>query len=117
MNIKMILFGEMDRFLHGREASVKPDDKQITVTHIVPKKFEEDIKALAEYVGEASFKSGLCIEVSLNELLGVVPRHRKRTDAYATLVKYLKDECNIILTIKSNKYEKENIHNGCDQRI
>lgn len=79
------------------------DDKQITITHIVPEKFREDVSALTNYVGEAGFKSGLSIEVSLNELLGIVPRQRKRTDAYDTLVKYLKDELNITLTIKNNR--------------
>lgn len=103
MRITQIILGENDKFLQGREASVKPDDKQITITHIVPKKFQEDVAALTNYVGEAGFKSGLSIEVSLNELLGVIPRQRKRTDAYDTLVKYLKDELNITLTIKTNR--------------
>jgi len=103
MNIRNIILGENDNFLREREASVKPDDMQITITHIVPEKFREDIAALTNYVGEAGFKSGLSIEVSLNELLSVVPRQRKRTDAYDTLVKYLKDELNITLTIKTNR--------------
>lgn len=103
MRITQIILGENDIFLQGREASVKPDDKQITITHIIPEKFREDVKALTNYVGEAGFKSGLNIEVSLNELLSVVPRQRKRTDAYDTLVKYLKNELNITLTIKNNR--------------
>lgn len=103
MNIRNIILGENDNFLREREASVKPDDMQITITHIVPEKFRKDIAALTNYVGEAGFKSGLSIEVSLNELLSVVPRQRKRTDAYDTLVKYLKDELNITLTIKTNR--------------
>lgn len=103
MNIYNIILGEKDEFLREREASVKPDDKQLTITHIVPERFREDVSALTNYVGEASFKSGLRIEVSLNELLGIVPRQRKRTDAYDTLVKYLNDELNITLTIKNNR--------------
>lgn len=103
MRITQIILGENDIFLQGREASAKPDDKQITITHIVPEKFRVDVKALTNYVGEVGFKSGLSIEVSLNELLSVVPRQRKRTDAYDTLVKYLKDELNITLTIKNNR--------------
>lgn len=103
MRITQIILGENDNFLQGREASVMSDDKQITITHIVPEKFREDVSALTNYVGEAGFKSGLSIEVSLNELLGIVPRQRKRTDAYDTLVKYLKDELNITLTIKNNR--------------
>jgi len=82
---------------------VEPFDKQKTTTHIVPEKYREDVAALTSYIGEERFISGLSIEVSLSELLGVVPRNRKRTDAYSSLVKYLKDECDITLTIKSSK--------------
>ena len=39
----------------------------------------------------------------LSELLAVIPRKRRRCEAYNSLVKYLREERNIILTIKSNK--------------
>ena len=103
MNLNLIILGENDAYLRGREAAVEPFDKQKTTAHIVPEKFREDIAALTKYVGEARFKSGLTIEVTLAELLNVVPRNRRRTDAYAALVKYLRDECQITLTIKSSK--------------
>ena len=103
MNLYSIIFGENDSFLRGREAEVEPFDKQITTTHIVPKKFREDVAALTEYIGAEKFKSGLTIEVSLAELLGIVPRNRKRTDAYDSLAKYLKSELDITLTIKTSK--------------
>lgn len=104
MNLYCIIFGENDSFLRGREAVVAdPLDKQITTTHIVPEKFRDDIAALTDYIGAEKFKSGLTIEVTLSELLGIVPRNRKRTDAYDALVKYLRDECQITLTIKSSK--------------
>lgn len=110
MTLINIIYSEKDEFLRGREASVKPDDKEIMITHIVPEKFQDDITALTGYVGEASFKSGLCIEVSLSELLGVVPRKRRRRDAYVALIKYLKDERNITLTIKPKYNEEENLY-------
>ncbi|MBO5062079.1 MAG: hypothetical protein J6C31_05610 [Prevotella sp.] len=103
MNLYSIIFGENDAYLRGREAEVEPLDKQKSTTHIVPEKFREDVAALTKYVGEARFKSGLTIEVTLAELLGIVPRNRRRADAYSPLVKYLKDECDITLTIKSSK--------------
>lgn len=106
MNLHMIIFGGNDAFLlrSGEAVVVDPLDKQnSTTTHIVPEKFREDVAALTKYVGEARFKSGLTIEVTLAELLNVVPRNRRRTDAYSLLVKYLKDECQITLTIKSSK--------------
>lgn len=104
MNLYSIILGENDSFLRGREAVVAdPLDKQITTTHIVPEKFRDDIAALREYIGAEKFKSGLTIEVLLAELLGVVPRNRKRTDAYDSLAKYLKSELDITLTIKTSK--------------
>ena len=103
MNIRTVIFGEQDEFLRKREADETSVDKGITLTHIVPEKFREDVRALAGYIGESDFKSGLSIEVSLNELLGVVPRKRRRTDAYDALVKYLKDEQNISLIIKTSR--------------
>lgn len=103
MNLHSIIFGENDDFLRGREAGVEPFDKQITTTHIVPEKYRDDIEALTGYIGAERFKSGLTIEVTLAELLDVVPRKRRRTDAYDALVKYLKDERDITLTIKKSK--------------
>lgn len=103
MTLENIIFGENDAFLRGREGLVEPLDKQKSTTHIVPEKFREDVAALTKYVGEVRFKSGLTIEVTLAELLGVVPRNRRRTDAYDSLAKYLKSELDITLTIKSQK--------------
>lgn len=101
MTLHMIIFGGQDQFLRGREAVVvAPLDKQKATTHIVPEKFREDITSLSAYLGEDRFKSGLTIEVTLAELLDVVPRKRRRTDAYDALRKYLRDECDITLTIK-----------------
>lgn len=104
MTLHMIIFGGQDQFLRsGEEVVVEPLDKQKATTHIVPEKFHDDITALTAYIGEERFKKGLTIEVTLAELLGIVPRKRKRTDAYSSLIKYLKEERNITLTIKTSK--------------
>ena len=52
---------------------------------------------------ERILKTGLCIEITLKELLEICPRERKRTDAYTGLVSYLSKELGIKLTIKSQK--------------
>lgn len=98
-----IILGENDNFLREREACVLPGEKQKTITYLVPDKFKDDINALVAYVGDECFHSGLHIDVSLGELLRIIPRKRRRTDAYDALVAYLKNERNIILTIKSNR--------------
>ena len=69
-------------------------------------KYSSDIESLKLLFG-AEFKSGLCIEIELSELLGILPRERQRKDAYDKLVKFLADEMNIQLTIKSRNYENK----------
>jgi hypothetical protein len=68
---------------------------------IIPKKFKDDIERLTEYGVE--LRSGLCIEIELSEMLEVLPRERRRKDAYDKLVKFLAEEMNVLLTIKSRK--------------
>ena len=102
------LTGEVE-YPESRQDCVSPDviaRKGNTV--IVPDKFKEDIEALENYIGR-KLESGLCIKVDLSELLTVIPRNRKRTDAYKTLVKFLKDEFGIDLIINSKK-QKEDIY-------
>lgn len=103
------LFSDEVQYSGDRQDCVSPDvnvNKENTV--IVPDKFKRDIEALETYIGR-KLESGLSIKVDLSELLTVIPRDRKRTDAYKTLVKYLKDEFGITLTINSKK-QKGDIH-------
>ena len=48
---------------------------------IIPEKFKDDIQRLISYCG-VELKSGLCIEIELSELLEILPRERRRKDAY-----------------------------------
>lgn len=50
-----------------------------------------------------AFKTGFCINLTLQEALSLMPRDRKRVDSYAGLISYLKKEQGITLTIKSQK--------------
>ena len=70
---------------------------------IIPEKFRDDIQRLISYCG-VELKSGLCIEIELSELLEILPRERRRKDAYDKLVKFLAEEMNIKLNIKSRNY-------------
>ena len=69
---------------------------------IIPEKFKDDIQKLQYYCG-VELKSGLCIEIELSELLEILPRERRRKDSYDKLVKFLAEEMNVLLTIKSRK--------------
>ena len=76
-------------------------------------KYEQDITALKERFGN-SFITGLCIKITLKEALGMMPRNRKRVDAYYGLTRYLQEEFGITLTIysqktKPNDHEKDNL--------
>ena len=92
-------------FQNGSLESVLPDviAKKEDVTVIIPEKFKDDIQRLISFCG-VELKSGICIEIELGELLEVLPRERRRKDAYDKLVKFLADEMNITLTIKSRNY-------------
>ena len=70
---------------------------------IIPEKFKDDIQKLQDYCG-VELRSGLCIEIELSELLEILPRERRRKDSYDKLVKFLADEMNIKLIIKSRNY-------------
>lgn len=65
-------------------------------------KYSSDIEALKKQYG-AEFKSGVCIEILLKEIINFCPRERKRTDAYTGLIGYLKSEYGVTLKITSNK--------------
>ena len=70
---------------------------------IIPEKFKDDIQKLQDYCG-VELKSGFCIEIELSELLEILPRERRRKDSYDKLVKFLAEEMNVQLTIKSRNY-------------
>ena len=76
-------------------ASLDVIDKASTEV-IIPERFREDIERLKKYGVE--LRSGLCIEIELGELLEVLPRERRRKDAYDKLVKFLAEEINVQLT-------------------
>lgn len=71
-------------------------------TKPIPEKYQRDIEALRQKYGDA-FKTGLCINLTLQEALSIMHRERKRIDAYSGLVSYLKKDWNITLTITSQK--------------
>ncbi len=96
------LFG--DSYQTGRSDDASPDvieEKEHKV--IIPEKFKDDIQKLQDYCG-VELRSGLCIEIELSELLEILPRERRRKDAYDKLVKFLAEEINIKLNIKSRNY-------------
>ena len=68
----------------------------------------DDIKRLEEAFSNGQpLESGMEINITLQELLRIVPRNRPRKDAYKHLQRVLKDKMGVILTIKSRKDGKK----------
>lgn len=68
----------------------------------IPEKYRKDIASLQSKYGDA-FKTGFCIDLTLQEALSLMQRERKRVDAYSGLISYLKRKLGITLTITSQK--------------
>lgn len=93
----------------NRQDCVSPDviaKENAQKTIIIPEKFRADIEALQTYIGK-NLESGLRITVSLQEILNVCSRDRKKVDAFNGLTRFLADEMNITLIIKSQKSKKK----------
>ena len=71
-------------------------------TKPIPEKYQRDIEALRQKYGDA-FKTGLCINLTLQEALSIMYRERRRIDSYRGLQSYLMKEWDITLTITSQK--------------
>lgn len=74
----------------------------------IPEKYQRDIEALRQKYGDA-FKTGFCINLTLQEALTIMPRERRRIDSYRGLQSYLKKELGITLTVKSQKTKSKTL--------
>lgn len=86
---------------------VKKDSNK-TITKPIPEKYRKDVASLQSKYGDA-FKTGFCINLTLQEALIIMPRDRKRVDSYAGLISYLKREQGITLIIKSQKTKSKKL--------
>ena len=101
--INKILGVEREPIPNRQDTCTAPDVTEKAVSSgPVPEKYRKDIEALRQKYGDA-FKTGLCINLTLQEALSIMHRERKRIDAYSGLVSYLKKDWNITLTITSQK--------------
>lgn len=98
-----------DRLENDAEPSViVKKDSNPTTTQPIPEKYKKDIASLQSKYGDA-FKTGFCINLTLQEALSVMPRERRRVDSYRGLQSYLKKELGITLTIKSQKTKSKTL--------
>ena len=83
----------------GDKQTTKKSSEPRNKKPIVGSKFSDDIKNLRE---RFTMNPGTEIIITLQELLKICPRERKRSDAYRGLIEELKRQ-RITLTIKSRK--------------
>ena len=102
--INRILGLETDSPGTGRQPPRTASDvvKKAVPHEPVPEKYQRDIEALRQKYGDA-FKTGLCINLTLQEALSIMHRERRRIDSYRGLQSYLMKEWDITLTITSQK--------------
>ena len=101
--INQLLGLEREPMPNRQDTRTAPDVIEKAVPHEpIPEKYQRDIEALRQKYGD-DFKTGLCINLTLQEALSIMHRKRKRIDAYSGLVSYLKRELGISLTITSQK--------------
>ena len=94
---------EREPMPNRQETVTAPDVTEKAVSSKpIPEKYQRDIEALRQKYGDA-FKTGLCINLTLQEALSIMYRERRRIDSYRGLQSYLMKEWDITLTITSQK--------------
>ena len=107
--INQLLGVEREPIPNRQDTFTAPDVTEKAVSsEPIPKKYQRDIEALRQKYGDA-FKTGLCINLTLQEALSIMHRERRRIDSYSGLVSYLKKEWNITLTITSQKTKTKSL--------
>ena len=100
--INQLLGLEREPMPNRQDTFTAPDVTEKAVSsEPVPEKYQRDIEALRQKYGDA-FKTGFCINLTLQEALSVMPRER-RIDSYRRLQSYLKRELGFTLLITSQK--------------
>lgn len=100
-NLLRIVFGELNNSKQpSRQADTIPDEEKKIVENIT----DPEVKQLETKFGK--LEKGQVVEISLQEILLLIPRERKRADAYYSLVRKLKAEYEVCLKITSKKTKK-----------
>ena len=109
-NLLEALFGSNPRLdlVEQHQVAVPVGDKEerLNSRRIEKKdKYKEDVEALTRHFGGIQSKTELCI--TLQEILTICPRERKRSDAYNGLVSYLLEQYGVKLVIQSRKHGRK----------
>ena len=91
------LFGSGERPAENIEAVQMKETKESMQTSVSGP--EDEIEVLARYCG--GLAKGKVIRIGLHEILDIIPRKRRKADAYYALKKQLRDEYGVELVIES----------------
>ena len=91
------LFGSGERAAESIEAvQMKEEESGMQTSVSGP---EDEIEVLARYCG--GLAKGKVVRIGLHEILDIIPRKRRKTDAYYALKKQLREEYGTELVIES----------------
>ncbi len=94
------LFGSGERSAENIEAVQMKETRESMQTSVSePQTTEDEIEVLARYCG--GLAKGKVIKIGLHEILDIIPRKRRKADAYYALKKQLRDEYGTELIIES----------------
>ena len=97
----MDIFENFIRLFSGERISNQKQSKPLEKSKESGKsKYDDDVKALQDKYGDLNGKE---ITVQLQQLLDVVPRERRRIEAFSGLRTYLKNAYGCVLNIYSRK--------------
>ena len=106
------MFSSMAQTWHGQtmdvRAAIHEAQKEKSINSAPSVKgddpYADDIHRLEDALnGGRPFEKGSCIDITLQELLQIIPRKRRRIDAYRGLQRALSERRGVTLRIKSNK--------------
>lgn len=89
----------------GRDGANREENHQVIKT-IIPARFQSDIMALCDYAGVVELTRGMEIKMTLQEILAIIPKDRRRIESYQSLIGFLADEMGVALELTSKKTKK-----------
>ncbi|MDO4320408.1 MAG: hypothetical protein Q4C34_07510 [Bacteroidales bacterium] len=90
----------------GSNNGANVEENHPVIKTIIPKEFEGEVKALCDYAGMSELNRGMAIRMTLQEILTIIPRTRRRIESYKLLIKFLNDEMGVTLELTSRKSKK-----------
>lgn len=86
----------------GNDGANDEEIQQVIKT-IIPVRFQGEVEALCDYAGVEKLTRGMTIKMSLQEILTIIPKNRRRIESYKPLINFLSEEMGVALELTSKK--------------